>query len=90
MLEEKDRRVLADIERRLCATDPAFARRMRSGAAGCSFPTVSVVCVLVFLALPFVGLFLGPRAALIAIDVTTIVVMTIMAVRFSRRLRPDG
>ncbi|KUL22437.1 DUF3040 domain-containing protein [Actinoplanes awajinensis] len=85
MLEEQDSRVLADIERRLCSTDPAFARRMRSGTGGRAFPAVSVVCVLAFLALPFVGLFLGPRGALLVLDAAAILVMVILAVRFTRR-----
>ncbi|WP_436535118.1 DUF3040 domain-containing protein [Actinoplanes sp. HUAS TT8] len=84
MLEEKDRRVLADIEERLCAADPAFVSRMRS--PDCPFPTVSVVCVAGFLTLPFLGLFLGPRAALVAINVTAAVVMLVLLrrVRASR------
>lgn len=79
MLEEKDRRVLADIEQRLCSADPAFARRMRSPDS--PFPTVFVLCVATFLSLPFLGLFLGPRAVLLAINVTAAVVMIILVFR---------
>ncbi|WP_189331447.1 DUF3040 domain-containing protein [Actinoplanes ianthinogenes] len=82
MLEERDRRVLADIEQHLSAGDPAFARRMRSGGPpACPFPTVSVLCVGAFLSLPFLGLFLGPRAVLIAINVTAAVIMVVLLCR---------
>ncbi|MFC3990793.1 DUF3040 domain-containing protein [Actinoplanes siamensis] len=79
MLEEKDRRALEDIEQRLCASDPAFARRM--GSPSVPFPTVSVLCVLSFMSLPFVGLFLGPRAVLVAINATAVVVMMVLVWR---------
>lgn len=79
MLEETDRRVLADIEQRLSTADPEFARRM--SAAPCPFPTVSVLCVAGFLSLPFLGLFLGPRAPLVAINVTAALVMIVLVVR---------
>ncbi|BCY08304.1 DUF3040 domain-containing protein [Actinoplanes sp. L3-i22] len=88
MLEEKDRRVLADIEERLCAGDPAFARRMRS--APCPFPTLSVLCVVAFLSLPFLGLFLGPGAVLLAINVTAAVVILVLAFRGRRRWAGPG
>ncbi len=84
MLEEKDRRELADIEQRLCAADPAFARRMSSTSLPCPFPTVSVLCVGAFLALPFVGLFLGPVAALVAVNVAAALVTTILVARRRR------
>jgi hypothetical protein len=87
MLEERDRRALADIEQRLCAGDPGFARRMRSSP--CPFPTLSVLCVAAFLALPFVGLFLGPRAVLIAMNVTAVMVMVVVVSRSLRRPRQD-
>ncbi|MFI1994091.1 DUF3040 domain-containing protein [Actinoplanes sp. NPDC020271] len=79
MLEEKDRRALADIEQQLHATDPGFARRM--SAAPCPFPTVSALCVATFLAMPFLGLFLGPRAVLVELDVAATVVMIVLVSR---------
>ena len=82
MLEEKDRRVLADIEQHLSAGDPAFARRMRADAVpACPFPTVSVLCVGTFLSIPFLALFLGPRAVLILLTVTAVLVMTVLLSR---------
>ncbi|GIF13694.1 DUF3040 domain-containing protein [Actinoplanes teichomyceticus] len=85
MLEEKDRRALADIELHLCADDPEFARRMRADDR--RFPTVSVLCVLVFLTLPFVGLFSGPGAVLVTVNVAAVVVTTILLIRGRRRRR---
>ncbi|GIE91419.1 DUF3040 domain-containing protein [Actinoplanes regularis] len=84
MLEEKDRRELAEIEQRLCAADPDFARRMSSTSMPCPFPTVSVLCVGAFLALPFVGLFLGPVAALVALNGTVALVAGILVNRRRR------
>ncbi|GID65516.1 hypothetical protein Acy02nite_33970 [Actinoplanes cyaneus] len=79
MLDERDRRVLADIEQRLSAADPAFARRMR--APDCPFPAVPVLAAGAFLALPFLGLFLGPRAVLVAINVMAVAVMIVLVFR---------
>ncbi|MFC7534855.1 DUF3040 domain-containing protein [Actinoplanes sp. GCM10030250] len=81
MLDEKDRRALADIEQRLRADDPAFARRMNATTVRGSFPAIAVLCATVFLALPFVALFLGPKAALILIDLAAVAVVVILACR---------
>jgi hypothetical protein len=83
MLEEKDRRALEEIEQRLSAGDPAFARRM-SEPPGRRFPGLSVLCVLVFLAMPFVGLFFGPAAALIIADLAAVTVVVVLVLRHRR------
>ncbi|WP_160165911.1 DUF3040 domain-containing protein [Actinoplanes sp. OR16] len=83
MLEEKDRRALEDIEQRLAAGDPAFVRRM-SEPPRRPFPTLSVLCVAVFLVMPFVGLFLGPTAALIVADLAAVTVVVVLVLRHRR------
>ncbi len=82
MLDEQDRRALEDIEQRLATEDPEFARRMNGSIR---LPLIPVLCVTVFLTLPFVALFLGPAAALITVDVTALLVLLSLAVRRSRR-----
>ncbi|WP_433832164.1 DUF3040 domain-containing protein [Actinoplanes sp. CA-015351] len=86
MLEEKDRRALAEIEQRLVTGDPAFARRMRARRAPRDrpFPIVPLLLVTVFLALPFVGLFLGPTAALIVADLAAVTVVVVLVLRHRR------
>ncbi|SDS35251.1 DUF3040 domain-containing protein [Actinoplanes derwentensis] len=84
MLEERDRRALADIEQRLAVEDPDFVRRM-DGAV--RLPLIPVLCMTVFLTLPFVALFLGPAAALITVDLTALLVILLLAVRRARRRR---
>ncbi len=82
MLDERDRRVLEDIEQRLTEDDPDFVRRM-SGSL--RLPIIPVLCMTVFLTLPFVALFLGPTAALITVDATALLVLLILAIRRARR-----
>ena len=81
MLDERDRRALEDIEQRLCSDDPAFARRMSATTIGCRFPVVPALCVMLFLALPFVALFLGPKVAMIVVDVTAVTIVVLIACR---------
>lgn len=82
MLGERDRRVLEDIEQRLAVEDPEFARRMSGGV---HLPMIPVLCVTVFLALPFVALLLGPAVALIVLNATALLVITMVAIRRIRR-----
>ncbi|MEU8240865.1 DUF3040 domain-containing protein [Actinoplanes missouriensis] len=86
MLEEKDRRALAEIEQRLAAGDPAFAARMtaRPATPGRPFPVLSVLGVVVFLTMPFVGLFLGPTAALIVADLAAVTAVAVLVMRHRR------
>ncbi|MEU4688923.1 DUF3040 domain-containing protein [Actinoplanes sp. NPDC023714] len=83
MLEEKDRRALEDIEQRLAAGDPAFVRRM-SEPPRRPFPFLTVLCVAVFLVMPFIGLFLGPTAALIVADLAAVTVVVVLVLRHRR------
>ncbi|BAL89134.1 hypothetical protein AMIS_39140 [Actinoplanes missouriensis 431] len=86
MLEEKDRRALAEIEQHLAAGDPAFAARMTAPPAtpGRPFPILSVLGVVVFLTMPFVGLFLGPTAALIVADLAAVTAVVVLVLRHRR------
>ncbi|MEV6301910.1 DUF3040 domain-containing protein [Actinoplanes sp. NPDC051861] len=81
MLDERDRRALEDIEQRLCSDDPEFARRMSATTIPCRFPVVPALCVMLFLALPFVALFLGPRVALVLADIIAVTVVVLLAYR---------
>ncbi|GAA4950197.1 DUF3040 domain-containing protein [Actinoplanes utahensis] len=81
MLEERDRRALADIEQRLAAEDPDFVRRMQGDRP---IPLIPFLCLAGFLALPFVATFLGPTAALILADVVGVAVVALLAYRHLR------
>jgi DUF3040 family protein len=56
--------VLADLERRLAAEDPAFLARMHRTSPAPTFPSIFVLCVLLFIATPPISLLFGPSAAL--------------------------
>ncbi|WP_328468294.1 DUF3040 domain-containing protein [Actinoplanes sp. NBC_00393] len=87
MLNESEARAIDEIEQRLRATDPAFAQRMATGPAPRPFPAVPVLCVTVFLSLPFIALLCGPRAALATADVAAVTVVIILARRHHRTTR---
>ena len=67
MLDDQDRRTLEALERRLVRSDPEFAARMRGTPSGSRLPRVSLVCLLLFAAVPVMSLLFGPRIALVTI-----------------------
>ncbi|WP_157432776.1 MULTISPECIES: DUF3040 domain-containing protein [unclassified Actinoplanes] len=79
VLEEKDRRALAEIENELTVADPGFARRMRRGDG--ELPAVAASCVLAFLAMPFTALLFGPAAVLVVVNIAIAVIMLVVASR---------
>ncbi|GAA1646403.1 DUF3040 domain-containing protein [Actinoplanes couchii] len=84
MLEERDRRALEELEQRLAAEDPEFARRM-SGAV--RLPVIPVLGMTIFLTCPFVALFLGSAAGLLTVAGTATMTVTLLLVRRARRRR---
>ncbi|MEV6302810.1 DUF3040 domain-containing protein [Actinoplanes sp. NPDC051861] len=84
MLDDKERRILADLERQLTAGDPGFAARMGGTESPRPFPTITVLLVLLFLAFPFVMLLSGWFGMVIALDVFALAVAGVL---ISRRRR---
>ena len=58
MLDDREQRILADLERGLVADDPDLAARM-AGVADRPFPTIAALCALLFIAFPLVMLLYG-------------------------------
>jgi hypothetical protein len=75
--------VLAGLERHLAAEDPAFLARMHA-TSPMPFPTIFVLCVLLFLTVPLVSLLFGPGTALCT---STAVTAAIAGVTARRRLQ---
>jgi len=88
MLDEQDRRVLAEIERALSRQDPALAARMRAQGEDRPFPTVLALCILLYVMLPMVMLMFGWIAALVTFDVFAVTVAVVLAWRRLRRAGP--
>jgi hypothetical protein len=88
MLDEHDRRVLAQIERGLSRQDPALAARMRGQRENRPFPTIFVLCVVLYVLLPMLTMLLGWIAALVTFDVFAVVIALVLARRSRKRAGP--
>ncbi|BBH68764.1 hypothetical protein ACTI_54490 [Actinoplanes sp. OR16] len=76
MLSDRDRRIIADLERQF---EPA--------TQDVPFPTVTVLCVLLFLTVPLVMLLFSWPGLLIAVDVFAVAVAYVL-IRRHRSRRP--
>ena len=83
-LDHDDRHRLSEIEHHLALDDPAFAARMRTQTGNRPFPTLSVLCALLYIFTPIVMVLGGPRAGLIT---TAAFVVSIMVILIRRRCR---
>jgi ATP/ADP translocase len=85
MQDDRERRAFQEIEKRLAAEDPAFARRMR-GARPARRPRLSsaagVLCVVFFIATPVLAM-LGQRTA----TVISLIVLLVTGTAFVRGRR---
>jgi Flp pilus assembly protein TadB len=77
MLSDRDRRILADLERQFEPAGP-----------GVQFPTIAVLCVLLFLTVPLVTLLFGWPGLLITLDVFAVAVAFVLIRRRRARRRP--
>ncbi|MEV6348233.1 DUF3040 domain-containing protein [Actinoplanes sp. NPDC051851] len=69
MLDDNERRALAELEQRVVQADPEFAARMSSDPGDeRPFPTIPVLCALLFISTPLVMLLFGWPGVVIAID----------------------
>jgi len=87
MLDERDRRRLAEIESGLSRQDPAFAARMSAGGEDRPAPTVLALCISLYILLPMVMLLFGWVAAVVTLDVFAVVIAVVLARRRSSRAR---
>jgi NADH:ubiquinone oxidoreductase subunit 3 (subunit A) len=88
MLDGQARSALDDIERHLTRQDPAFAQRLRAGvpASTYSFPTVFILCVLLFLTLPIVTLLFGWAGTTVTLHLFALsIVVVLVRRRMARR-----
>jgi hypothetical protein len=87
MLEEGDRRVLAEIERGLSQQDPAFATRMRTAGEDRPAPTVLALCISLYVSLPMVMLLFGWVASVLTLEAFAVVIAVVLARRRGSRAR---
>ncbi len=90
MLDERDRRALADIEQGLSREDPTFAHRMRGSGEDRPAPTVLALCASLYVLLPMVMLLFGWVAAVIVFDVFAAAIATVLARRRIGRRGADA
>jgi Flp pilus assembly protein TadB len=92
MLSGRERRTLREIEQRLAVDDPAFAARMRGLPTERRFPTVTVLCVALYIIAPVVLLLAGapPMLTVFAIFVATTMAVLMSRRRKDRRYRPPS
>ena len=88
MLDERERRVLAEIERGLSRQDPSFAAVMRAQGEDRPFPTVLALCIGLYVSLPMMMLLFGWIAALITFDAFAVAVAVVLVRRSLRQRRP--
>ncbi|MEU4695118.1 DUF3040 domain-containing protein [Actinoplanes sp. NPDC023714] len=74
MLSDRDRRILADLE-----------RQFEPPAPDVPFPTVAVLCILLFLAVPLVMLLFSWPGLLITVDAFAVAVAYVMIRRYRGR-----
>jgi hypothetical protein len=83
MLDDHDRRALRDIERGLTRQDPLLAARMGTPVDARRFPTVSILCVLLYLSLPLVSLLFGWPATVATLSSFAVTIATVVIHRRS-------
>jgi hypothetical protein len=86
MLDEQNRRALAQIEQGLARQDPHFAVRMRTQGEDRPFPTVLALCVSLYISLPMVTLLFGWIAGVVTLDLFALL-LAVVLVRRRRRGR---
>ena len=85
MLDERDRRVLAEIERGLSRQDPGLAALMRAQGEDRPTPTDLALCVCLYVSLPMMMLLFGWIAALVTFDVFAVAIAVVLVRRRLRR-----
>ncbi|GLY06772.1 MULTISPECIES: DUF3040 domain-containing protein [Actinoplanes] len=85
MLDDRDRRILDDLEQQLAVADPEFAARMSAPAAEQPFPAVAGLCALLFICAPLVMLLFGWPGVIIAVDVFAAAVAVVLIHRRRKR-----
>lgn len=84
MLSDDDRRVIADLEKRVILSDPAFAERMITHPTEVRFPTVAVLWATLFILIPPVMLLFSWPGLIIVVD---LFIAALVAVLLHRRQR---
>lgn len=88
MLDDRDRRALQEIERHLAQHDPALVARLSAPpVAARPFPTLLVLCALLYVALPIMTLLFGRTGAATTAAVFVAVVLLVLLRRRHLRTR---
>lgn len=88
LLDEQDRRALAEIEQRLSGQDPQFpTRRQDTAGRDNPVPTVLALCASLYVLLPMVSLLFGWGAVVITFDLFAVALAIVLA---RRRIARSG
>ncbi|WP_433795188.1 DUF3040 domain-containing protein [Actinoplanes sp. CA-252034] len=68
MLNDDDRRTIAELDRRFHMSDPEFAARMAGTPAEVPFPAVAVLCAALFILVPPAMLLFGWAGLVVVVD----------------------
>jgi hypothetical protein len=86
MLNDEDRRTIAELEHRIHLSDPDFAARMTSApAAEVSFPVVAVLCAALFILVPPAMLLFGWPGLIVVVDLFLAGMAVVLVRRHLRR-----
>jgi hypothetical protein len=78
MLGDQDRHALQDIERHLSDEDPAFASRMGGAPESRPLPTILLLSMLLYVALPMAVFFFGRTGAVLTLLLFTLAVLVVL------------
>jgi hypothetical protein len=86
MLNDEDRRTIAELEHRIHLSDPAFAARMTgTPAAEAPFPVVAVLCAALFILVPPAMLLFGWPGLIVVVDLFLAGLTVVLVRRHLRR-----
>lgn len=86
MVNDKDRRAFADLEQRVLLSDPEWAARsaVHSPGPDAGFPTLAVLCAVLFVLVPPVFLLFGRLGLLLAVYAFFTAVVAVLIRRHRR------
>ncbi|MEU4158231.1 DUF3040 domain-containing protein [Actinoplanes sp. NPDC026670] len=85
MLNDDDRRTIAELERRIHLSDPDFAARMDGTHRDVPFPVVAVLCAALFILVPPAMLLFGWPGLVVVLDLFVAGVVVVLVRRHLRR-----
>ena len=88
MLNDDDRRILADLEHRVHLSDPDFATRMAVPPAEGGFPALAAIGAALFVLIPPMMLLFGRPGLLVTVELLLGAAAVVLIRRYRRRREP--